>query len=113
MRKYKNIKILIPLLILISISSLHKTYAETENINSDIERTNLAKLVQEIDFLSHRVDQIKNNAPIGQRLRFNYDALKNDLTLIRSGITNYINKSLKAGRSLTPISGQYRYRGKK
>ena len=75
--------------------------------DADLERSNLAKLVQEIDYLMTRVDDIQQDAPTKQRITFHYDTLKNDLNMIRVGINDHINQSLKAGRDLKPLSGQY------
>jgi RAQPRD family integrative conjugative element protein len=72
-----------------------------------LERSNLAKLVLEINFLISRVDQVKKEAPEEQRVRFHYDSLKTDLYKIRSGIYDHINQTLKAGRDLKPLSGHY------
>jgi len=77
------------------------------NADADLERNNLAKLVQEIDYLMARVDDIQQDSPGNQRITFHYDTLKNDLNMIRVGINDHINQSLKAGRDLKPLSGQY------
>jgi len=77
------------------------------DINGDLERTRLAKLVREIDFMQKRVAVIKRQAPSDDRLHFNYRALQTDLRLMRSGITQYINASLKLGRAIKPFSGHY------
>ncbi|MBT7208965.1 MAG: conjugal transfer protein [Gammaproteobacteria bacterium] len=77
------------------------------NADADLERNNLAKLVQEIDYLMTRVDDIQQDAPANQRITFHYDTLKSDLNMIRIGINDHINQSLKAGRDLKPLSGQY------
>jgi len=54
-----------------------------------------------------RVDDIQQDSPGNQRITFHYDTLKNDLNMIRVGINDHINQSLKAGRDLKPLSGQY------
>ncbi len=77
------------------------------NADIDLERNNLAKLVEEIDYLMTRVNDIQQDSPGNQRITFHYDTLKNDLNLIRVGINDHINQSLKAGRDLRPLSGQY------
>ena len=77
------------------------------NADTDLERNNLAKLVQEIDYLMTRVNDIQQDAPGNQRITFHYDTLKNDLNMIRVGINDHINQSIKAGRDLKPLSGQY------
>lgn len=73
----------------------------------DLERSNLAKLVKEIDYLMTRVEDIKQDVPAKQRITFHYETLKEDLNLIRVGINDHISQSLKAGRNLKPLSGQY------
>ena len=75
--------------------------------DADLERSNLAKLVQEIDYLITRVDEIKQDAASSQRITFHYDTLKADLNKIRTGINDHINQSLKAGRIIKPLTGQY------
>ena len=75
--------------------------------NDELERSNLSKLVQEIDYLMTRVDDIQQDAPTKQRITFHYDTLKNDLNMISVGIIDHINQSLKAGRDLKSLSGQY------
>jgi RAQPRD family integrative conjugative element protein len=77
------------------------------NADADLERNNLAKLVQEIDYIMTRVDDIQQDASVNHRITFHYDTLKNDLNMIRVGINDHINQSLKAGRDLKPLSGQY------
>jgi len=78
------------------------------NADADLERSNLSKLVEEIDYLMIRVDGIQQDAPENQRVSFHYDTLKDDLNMIRVGINDHISQSLKAGRDLKPLSGQYR-----
>ena len=75
--------------------------------DTDLERSNLSKLVEEIDYLITRVDDIQQDAPAKQRIKFHYDMLKDDLNLIRVGINDHISQSLKAGRDLKPLTGQY------
>jgi RAQPRD family integrative conjugative element protein len=99
MRPLMNIKLAFLLVVLLS---LNPAYAD-----DDLERANLAKLVQEIDFLLKRIDQIKLDTPEAQRVRFHYDVLKADLNLIRTGIHDHITASLKSGRIIKPLSGQY------
>jgi RAQPRD family integrative conjugative element protein len=75
--------------------------------NLDTERNNLAKLSSEIKFLIQRIDQIKTAKQADQRYYFNYEMLKGDLILIRNGIDEYINQTLKIGRVFQPVSGHY------
>ena len=73
----------------------------------ELERHNLAKLVEEIDFLMRRVDQIKQEKSSDQRVYFHYGRLKEDLNKVRSGINDHITGSLNAGRQIKPVSGHY------
>ena len=75
--------------------------------DADLELSNLSKLVEEIDYLMTRVEDIQLDAPVNQRITFHYNTLKDDLNMIRVGINEHINQSLKAGRDLKPLSGQY------
>jgi RAQPRD family integrative conjugative element protein len=75
--------------------------------DADLERSNLAKLVYEIDFLLKRVDQIKQVSSSHQSHKFHYHVLKEDLKKIKTGINNHINLSLKSGRVIKPLSGNY------
>ncbi len=75
--------------------------------SEDIERTNLAKIISEVDFLLQRVEKIKHEAAHNQRIRFHYDDLKNDLKVIRSGVSAYINADINNGRVINPLNGNY------
>ena len=75
---------------------------------AEIERQNLAKLVTEIDFLIARVEQIKHQRFEQSRLIFNYQTLSDDLSLIRSGINDFLKGSLNQGRVIEPLKGNYR-----
>ena len=75
--------------------------------DADLERTNLAKLVHEIDFLIHRVDQIKRGSGDHQNLKFHYNILAEDLKKVRAGINSHINQTLHAGRIIKPLTGHY------
>ena len=77
------------------------------NADADLERSNLSKLIQEIEYLMTRVDDIKHDSPVNQRITFHYDTLKDDLNMIRIGINDHISQSLRAGRDIKPLSGQY------
>ncbi|MCK4710457.1 MAG: hypothetical protein KAU21_17720, partial [Gammaproteobacteria bacterium] len=75
--------------------------------DADLERTNLAKLVYEINFLLNRVDQIKQDSAEHQKWKFHYNILADDLKKIQAGINSHINQTLHAGRNIKPLSGHY------
>ena len=91
-------------LLLLSLAIGAPAWAEAER-----ERTELAGLVKEIDFLLQRVDEIQSQEsnPTG-RLRFQYPDLRRDLERMREGISDYIEADLQIGRTFTPLSGSYR-----
>ena len=75
--------------------------------DSDLERSNLAKLINEIDFLVQRVDRFSQVPTSDQRIKFSYSILKSDLLKIKSGLNQHIAKSLDTGRYIEPLSGYY------
>lgn len=75
---------------------------------TDLERSRLAELVREIDFLLTRVEAIRVDAPDQRRLRFQYNDLNHDLELMREGISDYIAAELRDGRNIAPLKGRYR-----
>jgi len=70
--------------------------------DADLERTNLAKLVREIDYLMSRVDQIKQDAGTNQRVVFHYDDLRLDLKKFDPGLTIISSNLLRPDESLSP-----------
>ena len=93
----------ITLFIALSLISITPVRADAE-----LERSQLAGLVGEIDFLLKRVEKIRSDAPDRQRVRFRYDDLRLDLLKMRSGISEYIEADLRAGRTFEAITGRYR-----
>lgn len=89
-------------LLLVLISS--SVYAD----QAEIERENLVKLVTEIDFLIDRVERVKHQGFDQSRLKFNYQALSDDLILIRGGINDHLIGSLRSGRVIEALNGNYR-----
>jgi len=75
--------------------------------DSDLERSNLSKLINEIDFLVQRVERFSQEPTSDQRIKFSYSILKSDLLKIRSGLNQHIAKALDTGRYIEPLSGHY------
>ncbi len=75
---------------------------------ADLERSQLAELINEIDFLRQRVEEIRVDAPARNRLRFQYKDLMHDLALMRRGISDYIDADIREGRDIAPLKGSYR-----
>jgi len=80
------------------------------NVQADeeSERTDLVKIVEELDYIITRIDVIQKKTSTQARIKFNYNFLKKDLINVRQGITDQIQSNLNAGRVLQPIKGQYR-----
>ncbi len=89
------------ILLVCSILSLHLS------ADSDLERQNLANLVEELNFLISRTEQYKRVPKTDQRVHFHYETLARDLALIRNGINDHVSDSLQAGRKLEPLQGNY------
>lgn len=90
------------MLIVFALLFSTSTFADT-----DSERENLARIVKEINFLIGEVKAIEADAPENTRIRFAYDLLREDLILMRQGISNHINGSLDATRPTKPLHGIY------
>ncbi|HFD80631.1 MAG TPA: hypothetical protein ENK05_09615 [Gammaproteobacteria bacterium] len=71
------------------------------------QRTELAELVHELDFLTHRVAQLAAEPSDTGRVRFRYGALQADLQRIRDGINRYLAAASRAPNRLQPITGDY------
>jgi RAQPRD family integrative conjugative element protein len=92
------------LLLVIGLAAGKPAWAEPE-----WERSELAGLVKEIDFLLQRVEAIQTRmADHAGRLRFQYPDLRRDLERMREGIADYIEADLQVGRTFTPLHGRYR-----
>jgi len=91
--------------IMFIISSL---FIGSVNANNEIDRSNLAKVITEVDFLIHQVNKIKKQSIDKDRIRFHYDTLVKDLQKIRAGVSSYINVDINNGRIVEPLSGNYR-----
>jgi RAQPRD family integrative conjugative element protein len=91
-------------LLVLGLAAGKPAWAEVE-----LERSELAGLVKEIDFLLQRVEEIQTTvSDRSGRLRFQYPDLRRDLELMREGISDYIEADLRVGRTFTPLQGRYR-----
>jgi len=97
----------------IFISVLLLMFSQQCLADKDSERTNLANIVKELDHIIEMVDKVKSDAPIDNRISFQYGRLKNDLVLIRSGIRDHIEKSLSLGRDIKALNHNYIKKGHK
>ncbi|MCF6256151.1 MAG: RAQPRD family integrative conjugative element protein [Gammaproteobacteria bacterium] len=74
--------------------------------DAESERANLVRLVGEFDYLLQSLRKYKIDS-VNDQYTFSYDALSHDLTVIRDGVTEYINKDLSLTREIAPLVGQY------
>lgn len=93
------------------ISVLFLIFSQQCFADKDSERTNLANVIKELDHVIAMVDKVKDDAPIDNRISFQYESLKNDLVLIRSGISDHIEKSLSLGRDIKSLKHNYIKKG--
>lgn len=75
--------------------------------DDETEREQLARIVHEIERLEVMVASAAQTAPTGQRVRFRYDWLQNDLRLLRMGITEHTDAP-RQPRPVPPLRGDYR-----
>ena len=72
------------------------------------ERSALAKLIYEIDTLTPLIQSAEAQADPDLRIRFQYDWLRQDLTRVRQGISEYLNAPQSEPHRFPPLRGDYR-----
>lgn len=83
-------------------------WGATAYASDDIERAELAKFAKEIDFLIAEVDQLKRHGDEQSRMVFQYDDMKADLAVIRSGISRFIRADVDNGHDIEPLKANYK-----
>lgn len=73
----------------------------------DLERENLARIAHEIERLQVMVQEAAQVAPSGQRVRFRYEWLQQDLKLLRDGVVAHADAP-RQPRPVPPLRGDYR-----
>lgn len=73
----------------------------------DLERENLARIAHEIERLQVMVQEAAQVTPSGQRVRFRYDWLQQDLKLLRDGVVEHADAP-RQPRPVPPLRGDYR-----
>ena len=85
-------------------------FASANALAGEHERSQLAQLAKEVDYLIRHADDLRSDAD-GQtpdRIAFRYNDLIHDLTLVRDGISDYIGAELRDGKSMPALDGRYR-----
>jgi RAQPRD family integrative conjugative element protein len=75
--------------------------------DEDSEREQLARIASELQHLQARVAEASRSAPTAPRVKFRYDWLQRDLTLMRQGIEEHLDAP-RQPRVVPPLRGDYR-----
>ncbi len=75
--------------------------------DTDIERDNLARIAHELRALQAQVREASRRADSTVRVKFRYDWLERDLTLVEAGISQHLDAP-RQPRPVPPLSGDYR-----
>ncbi len=82
----------------------------TVTMAGELERSELAQLAKEVQFLMQRAGEIQSEANTHppDQIAFRYDDLIRDLGKIKEGLSDYIGAELRDGNPITPLDGRYR-----
>jgi len=75
--------------------------------DAQTERTELARLIHELEQLERLIEQAEAAAESSQRIHFQYDWLRGDLARVRAGIRGYLESVPLTPRTVTPLAGDY------
>jgi len=71
------------------------------------ERTELARLIHELEQIERLIEQAETAAESSQRIHFQYDWLRGDLARVKAGIREYLETVPLTPRTVTPLAGDY------
>jgi RAQPRD family integrative conjugative element protein len=94
------------LAMLITCAAVGQT-AQAASGDADTERENLARISSELDRVQAMVKDAEDRAPSGQRVKFRYDWLRQDLQMLRDGLADHIDAP-RQPRPVPPLRGDYR-----
>lgn len=95
------------LVLLLSVPAL--AHAEFDHV-TDAERAALIRLIHVLDSARPLIDQAEHNQVSDTRFPLDYTQLREDIELIRDGISRHISKPARSPRRLPPLQGEYTYR---
>jgi RAQPRD family integrative conjugative element protein len=75
--------------------------------DADSERTELARLIHEIEQLERVIEEAESAADSVQRVHFQYPWLRTDLARVKAGIREYLESVPLTPRVITPLAGDY------
>ena len=81
--------------------------AQAASGDTDTERENLARIDLELERVQVMVKEAAERAPSGQRVKFRYDWLLQDLQLLRKGVADHVDAP-RQPRPVPPLRGDYR-----
>lgn len=81
--------------------------AQAASGDADTERENLARISSEIERVQVMVKEAADRAPSGQRVKFRYDWLQQDLQMLREGVNDHVDAP-RQPRPVPPLRGDYR-----
>jgi len=81
--------------------------AQAASGDADTERENLARISSEIERVQVMVKEAADRAPSGQRVKFRYDWLLQDLQMLREGVSDHVDAP-RQPRPVPPLRGDYR-----
>ena len=79
----------------------------TSLADAQTERTELSRLIHELEQLERLIEQAETAAESSQRVQFQYDWLRGDLARVRAGIHEYLESVPLTPRTVTPLAGDY------
>ena len=91
---------------LIACASVSQT-AQAASSDADTERENLARIGSELERVQVMVKDAADRAPSGQRVKFRYDWLQQDLQMLRDGLAEHVDAP-RQPRPVPPLRGDYR-----
>jgi RAQPRD family integrative conjugative element protein len=74
----------------------------------DAEREALARIVHELQTVESLISKAQAQADNDVRVRFQYDWLRSDVTLMKDGIQSHIDAPRAQPRAFPPLRGDYR-----
>ena len=74
----------------------------------DAEREALARIVHELQAVESLITKAQVQADNDVRVRFQYDWLRSDVTLMKDGIQSHIDAPRAQPRAFPPLRGDYR-----
>lgn len=75
--------------------------------DGEAERTELARLIHEIERLELVIEQAEQAAESAERVHFQYAWLRTDLARVKAGIREYLESVPITPRTVIPLAGDY------